>query len=122
MKELGGKIGVLVGMDLSAACGAPETGVWSYTRAIVWVRGETFKAESERADLWQPTWNENQTVFPAAICTPDRDTGRLEGAAAGSWSIGIVEQYQSEGCCCLQRDGLRGREGGDCHGKSLPSL
>ena len=32
-----------------------------------------FKAESERADLWQPKWNENQTVFAAGIHTPDRD-------------------------------------------------
>ena len=28
------------------------------TGAIVWVRGETFKAECETADLWQPKWNE----------------------------------------------------------------
>ena len=67
--------------------------------AIVWVRGETFKAESKTADLWQPKWNENQTVFATAIHTPDRDAGPLEGAAAGSWSLGIVEQSQGEGCC-----------------------
>ena len=30
--------------------------------ATVWVRGETFKAESETADLWQPKWNENQSL------------------------------------------------------------
>ena len=35
--------------------------------AIVRVRGETFKAESETADVWQPKWNENQTVLAAAI-------------------------------------------------------
>ena len=67
--------------------------------AIVWVRRETFKAESETTDLWQPKWNENQTVLAAAIRIPDRDTGPLEGAAAGSWSLGIVEQSQGEGCC-----------------------
>ena len=60
--------------------------------AIVWVRGETFKAESEAADLWQPKWNENQTVLSAAVPTTD-------GAAAGTWSLGIVEQSQGEGCC-----------------------
>ena len=32
---------------------------------------ETFKAESETADLWQPKWNENQTVLAAAILTPE---------------------------------------------------
>ena len=63
------------------------------------MRRETFKAESETADLWQPKWNENQTVLAAAILTPDRDTGPLEVAAAGSWSLGIVEQSQGERCC-----------------------
>ena len=68
-----------------------------HIRATVWVRGETFKAESKMADLWQPKWNENHTVLAAAIYTPDRDGGTLEGAAAGSWSLGIVEQSQGEG-------------------------
>ena len=48
------------------------------------VHAETFKAESETADLWQPKWNENQTVFASAIHTPDRNAGLLEGAVAGS--------------------------------------
>ena len=61
-----------------------------HIRAIVRVRGETFQAESETADLWQPKWNENQTVLGAAIHTADWDTGPLEGAAAGSGSLGIV--------------------------------
>ena len=67
--------------------------------AIVRVRGETFKAESETADLWQPIWNENQTVLATAIHMPSRNTGPLEGTVAGSWSLGIVEQSQGEGCC-----------------------
>ena len=56
--------------------------------AIVRVRGETFKVESETADLWQPKWNENQTVLASAMHTLDR-----------GWSLGIVEQSQGEGCC-----------------------
>ena len=52
-----------------------------HIRAIVRVRGETFQAESETADLWQPKWNENQTVLAAAIHTRDRDVESLEGAA-----------------------------------------
>ena len=67
--------------------------------AIVWVRGETFKAESEAAYLWQRKWNEKQTALAAAICTLDRDAGPLGGVAAESWSLGIVEQSQGEGCC-----------------------
>ena len=66
---------------------------------IVRVRGETFKAESETAGLWQPKWNENQIVLAAAIHTPDRDAGPLEGAVGGSWSLGIMEQSQGKGCC-----------------------
>ena len=65
--------------------------------AIVAVR-ETFEAESETADQWQPRWNENQTVLATAVHNPDKDTGPLEGAEAGSWSLGIVEQSQGEGC------------------------
>ena len=53
----------------------------------------------ETADLWQPKWNENQTVIPAAINTLDRDAGPLEGTMARSWNLGIVEQSQGEGCC-----------------------
>ena len=53
-------------------------------RATVGVRGETFKAESETADMWQPNWNENQTVLGAAIYTPDRYAGILEITAAGA--------------------------------------
>ena len=48
-----------------------------------------------------------------------RNVGLLEGAAAGSWSLGTVEQSQCESCCCLQRDGLRGCEGGDRGSKCL---
>ena len=43
--------------------------------------------------------NENQTVLATAIHTPGRHSGPLEGAAAGSWSLGTVEQSQGEGCC-----------------------
>ena len=60
-------MGMLVGLDLPSAGGGTETGVRSPLWEIVWVRGETFKAESETDDLWQPKWNENQTVLVAAI-------------------------------------------------------
>ena len=61
---------MLVGPDLPSAGGGTEAGSDPHSGAIVCVRGETFKAESERADLWQPKWNENQTVLATA-----RDTG-----------------------------------------------
>ena len=62
-----------------------------YIGAVVWVRGETFKTESETAGLWQPKWSENQTLLAAATHTLDkdahtldRDADPLEGAGAGS--------------------------------------
>ena len=58
-----------------------------------------FKAESETADLWQPKWNENQTVFATTIHTPDRDEDSLEVAVAGRWSLGIMEKSPGKGCC-----------------------
>ena len=72
--------------------GELKQGSDSDSRTIVLVGGETFKAESETADLWQPKWNENQTVLAAAMHTLDRDAGPLKGTVAGSWSLGIVEQ------------------------------
>ena len=47
-----------------------------HIRAIVYVRGETFKAERETGDLWQPKWNENQTVLATAIHTLDGTVAR----------------------------------------------
>ena len=99
--------------------GALKQGSDPHITAIIWVRGETFKAESEIADLWQPKRNENQMVLATAIRTLDRDAGPLEGRAAGNWSLGIVEKYQGKGCCWLQTDRSRGCEGGDCRGKCL---
>ena len=87
-----------------------------YIRATVWVRAETFRAESETADLWQSKWNENQTFLAVVIHTPDRNAGPLEGTAAGSQSLETVEQFQAKGCCWLWRDGSRGCEGGDFSG------
>ena len=83
-----------------------------HIRAFVWVRRETFKAERERADLWQPKWNKNQTVLAANIHTP-------EGTVAGSWSLGIVKPTQGEGGCWLWKDGSRVCEGEGCGGKCL---
>ena len=119
MKELGGKTGVLVGLDHPQQVGELKQGSNPHIGAIVWVRGETFKAESETTDMWQPRWNENQTVLAAAIQTLDRVIDPLEGTEAGSWSLGVVEQSQGKGCCWLQRDGLKECEGGDCGGKCL---
>ena len=109
---------MLVELDLPSAGGGTEARVWSPHRAIVWVRGETFKGESETANLQQPKWNENQTVLAITIHTLDRNAGPMEGAAAGSWSLGIVEQSGGEGCYWLWRGGLRGCEGGD-HGEKF---
>ena len=52
---------MLVGLDLQV--GKLKQAFDPHSGAVVWVRGETFKAESEVADLWQPKWNKNQTVL-----------------------------------------------------------
>ena len=49
--------------------------------------------------MWQPKWNENQTVLAAATDILDRDTGPLEAATVGRWGLGIVGQSQGEGGC-----------------------
>ena len=94
-----------------------------HTGATVWVRGETFKAESETADLWQLKWNENQTVLATAICTLDRDTGPLEGTVAGSWCIGLWSNPRARAAVdCEEMDQGDVREeivvGNACGGKS----
>ena len=58
---------MLVGLDLPSAGGGPEARVPSPHREVVLDRKETFKAKSETADLWQPKWNENQTVLATII-------------------------------------------------------
>ena len=52
MKELGRKTWVLVGLDLPSVTGELKQGSDPHIQAIIWVGGETFKAESETADLW----------------------------------------------------------------------
>ena len=66
-KKLGGETGVLVGLDLPWRVEELKQASDPCLGATVWVRGGTIKAESETADLWQPQWNENQTVLATAI-------------------------------------------------------
>ena len=89
---------MLVGLALPSVGGGTEAGVQSPERGNC-LRGEMFKAESETADMWQLKLNENQTVLATDIYTLDRDAGPLEGEVAASWSLGIVAQSHSEGCC-----------------------
>ena len=87
MKELGGKTGVLLGLDLPSVGGGTEAGVWSpHRRNCLSQRKNIFKAESETVDLYQPKWNKNQTVLAAAIHTLDRDTGPLLRRRSG-WEL-----------------------------------
>ena len=74
MKEQGGKTGVLLGLDLPSVGGGTES------EGPIPTEGQLSESEEKHlrlrvktADLWQPKWNENQTVLAAAIRTPDRD-------------------------------------------------
>ena len=89
---------MLVGLNLPSVDGGTEAGVQSPHQGNCLSQRETFKAKSETADLWLPKWNENQTVLATATHTPGRDAGHLQGAVAGSWGLGIVEQSQGKGC------------------------
>ena len=64
-----------------------------HTGAIVCVRGETVKAESETADLQEPKWNETQTVFATDI--HNRSPGRRS-----SWELEFTD------CGAILRRGL----------------
>ena len=86
-------------MDLPLAGGGTEGGVGSPQRGNSLSQRRNIKAESETADLWQPKWNENQTVLASALHTPDRGAGPVQSAVAGSWILGIVEQSQGKGSC-----------------------
>ena len=56
-----------MGLDLPSAGGGTEAGVRSPPGASIRVRGETFKAGSETAHLWQPKWDENQNLLQPYI-------------------------------------------------------
>ena len=91
MKELGGKTGVLVGLDLPSVGGRTETG-------HVPTSGQLSESEEKHLRLRVKQLicgslnGMDQTVLATAIHIPGRNAGLLEGAAAGSWSLGIVEQ------------------------------
>ena len=79
MKELGGRTGVLVGLDLPSAGGGTEAGVRSPHRG-----NSLSQTESETAHLWQSKWNENQTVLATAIHILDMDAGPPEAQKLGA--------------------------------------
>ena len=92
MKELEGKTGVLV------RTGPALSGWGNYNTGLIPTLGQLSESEEKhlrlrvKADLRQCKWNENQTLLATPIHTPD-------GAVAGSWSLGIVEQSPGKGYC-----------------------
>ena len=75
---------MLVGLDLPSADGGTEAGVVSPHQG-----NSLSQTDSERADLWQSKWNENQTVLATAVHTLDRDTGPLEAQKLGAGVQGL---------------------------------
>ena len=65
------------------AGGGAEAEVRSLPRGNCLDRGETFKAESETADLWQPKWNENQSLLQPYV---PQMAQRLGAGVQGLWS------------------------------------
>ena len=101
MKELGGKTGVLVGLDLPSASGGTEAGGLIPTLGLL--------SESEEKHLRLRVKQQicgrlngmkiRQSFLALAVHITNRDADPLEDAAAESWSLGKVEQSQGEGCC-----------------------
>ena len=111
MKELGGNGGV--------NRTGPALGGWgNWSRGLIPTSGQLSESEEKHLRLRVKQlicsslngMSSHQTVLGAAKHTPDKDADPLEGLAAGSWRLGIVEQSQGEGCFWLWRDGLRGCE------------
>ena len=70
---------MLVGLDLPSADGGTEAGV------VYPHQGNSLsQTDSERADLWQSKWNENQTVLATAIHSPDRDSNQWKVQRLGA--------------------------------------
>ena len=116
MKELGGETGVLVTLDLSSAGGGTEAGVWS-PHCGNWVRQETFKADSERADLWQPKWNESDSPCQSHTYPGQgpRSPGRCNGWQLDFRDCGTIS---GRGLMLTAERWLVGMWGGDRGGKS----
>ena len=70
---------MLVGLDLPSVDTGTEAGVQSPHQGNCLSQRRNIKAESETADLWQPKWNENQTVLVAPVHTMDRNAGSAWG-------------------------------------------
>ena len=88
---------------------------------FVQVRGETFK--SETADLWQPKWNEKQTVLATAIRTPTGTSVRwkVQWLRAGVWGVWSNPRVRAAVNCGERDPGEVGEEivmGKTCGGQS----
>ena len=77
--------------------------------AIVWVRGETFKAESEAADLWQPKWNVNKSTGYGtgpcgfAYCTHELLTKQLNVSMNHIYRVVVRMSYMTCEKCPAHR-------------------
>ena len=89
MKELGGKTRVLVGLDLPSVCGGLKQGSNPHT-------GQMSESKEKHLRLSSLNGMRIRQSLLDTIHTPDRDAGPLVGTAAGSWSLGFMEQSQGE--------------------------
>ena len=99
MKELGGKTGVLVGLDLFSEGRGTEAGIPPPHRGNCLESEEKHLRLRVKQLICGSLNGMRYRVFDTALHTLDRDIGPVEGTVAGSWSLGIVVQSQDE-CCC----------------------
>ena len=91
-KEGGGEEESQWDWTCSQPVGELKQGSNLYIRATVWFRGETFEAQSEEVDLWQPKWSENhrqslpQSYTPPKSMWVPQKAQWLEAIGQGLWS------------------------------------
>ena len=99
MKELGGKTGVLVRLDLPLVGGGTEAGPDTHM-------GQFSESGEKHSTLRVKQlicgslngMRIRQSLPQPYIHSPERDTGLLEGTVTESWSLGIVEQSPGKDC------------------------
>ena len=76
-----------------------------------------FETESKAADLRQPKWNKNHTIFATAIHALDRDAGHLKRHRGWELELRDCRAIPGRGLLLTVGRQLGRREGGDCDGK-----
>ena len=99
MKEVGGKRGEFIGLDLPSAGGELKQEFDPNIRQLFGTEEKQLRLRVKQLICDSLNGMKiTQTIFAAAIHIQYRNTSPLDGTVAGSWSIGIVGESQGEFC------------------------